>query len=90
VYRVLAMSDQERLISAYRRLWKGRAAAQQASFIQDIRSLAEDELADKMTHPRLRKNRETKFNEIEERIRTSSLPVEDQDILIRFYRSLMI
>jgi hypothetical protein len=84
------MSDQEHLISAYRRLWKGRAAAMRASSIGEIRSLAEDELADKMTHPRLRKNREAKFTEIEERIRSSSLPGEDQDILIRFYRSLML
>jgi hypothetical protein len=84
------MNDQERLISAYRRLWKGRAAAQQASSIPDIRSLAEDELEDRMTHPRLRKSREAKLAEITERIRTSGLPDEDQDLLIRFYRSLII
>ncbi|KZE40218.1 hypothetical protein AV656_02825 [Bhargavaea cecembensis] len=84
------MSDEKSLIGAYRRLWEGRAAAQQASSIPDIRSLAEDELADKMTHPRLRKSREAKFAEITARIRTSGLPDEDQDLLIRFYRSLMI
>ncbi|WP_051059411.1 hypothetical protein [Bhargavaea cecembensis] len=83
------MNDQERLISVYRKLWKGRAAALQASSVPEIRSLAEDELADRLTHPRLRKTREAKFAEIQERIRTSALPDEDQEILIGFYRSLM-
>ncbi|MFC7364955.1 MULTISPECIES: hypothetical protein [Bhargavaea] len=84
------MNDQERLISAYSRLWKGREAAQQASSIQEISSLAEDELADRLTHPRLRKGREAKFTEIKDRIRSSALPDEDQEILICFYRSLML
>lgn len=86
--RVQAMNDQERLVSAYRKLWRGRAAAREASSFQEIRSLAEDELADRLTHPRLRKKHEDKLAEITERIRSSSLGKEDQDLLIRFYRSL--
>lgn len=84
------MSDEKSLIRAYRRLWEGRVAAQQASSVQEIRSLAENELEDRMTHPRVRKNRKDKFDEILERIRSSNLPEEEQDILVRFYQSLML
>lgn len=83
------MNNQERLIAAYRRLWKGREAVQQATTFQEIFSFAENELSDKLTHPRLRKNREAKFAEVMERIRSSDLSVEDQDIMMHFYRSLM-
>ena len=83
------MNDRARLTAAYRRLWQGRAAAREASSFREIRSLAEDELADRMTHPRLRKKREDKLAEIIERIRSSALDEKDQEILIRFYRSLM-
>ncbi len=89
VCRALIMNEQEQLVMAYRKLWPGRAAAQNATSSDEVRKLAEDELSDRLTHPRLRKDRPSKLAEIEKRIRTSSLSDADQDILIRFYQSLM-
>ncbi|SIT80658.1 hypothetical protein [Edaphobacillus lindanitolerans] len=82
------MCDQP-LAEAYRDFWKGRASAM--GILSDdraLRAMAED-LDDLRTHPRLRKPRAEKLEELERRIRTCPLREEQKELLKEAYRSAL-
>ncbi|WP_046173645.1 hypothetical protein [Domibacillus indicus] len=69
------MADWQEL---YQALWKGRT-------FTNIEEAMENELADKLNHPRLRKQPEVKFFEAVRRVRDSSLMDEEKMSLISAY-----
>ncbi len=75
------------LLEAYRRFWKGRSSAERVSAAGELFRRISDDLDDRLTHPRLRKSREDKLRELEERIAGSSLTEEQKEILADAYRS---
>ncbi|MCP3763110.1 hypothetical protein NLX67_12025 [Domibacillus sp. A3M-37] len=62
----------------YETLWKGRT-------FTDVDEAMENELEDKLNHPRLRKKPEVKFFEAVRRVRDSSLSDSDKMTLISAY-----
>ncbi|OMP65688.1 hypothetical protein [Domibacillus epiphyticus] len=67
---------------AYVRLWKGRSIA-------NIEEAMENELLDKMNHPRLRKKVELKFFESVRRVNASELTDAEKLELISAYITCM-
>ncbi|KZB89895.1 hypothetical protein A2U94_19090 [Bacillus sp. VT 712] len=84
------MSD-EQLFSAYQKLWVNRSFSNQdnLSVKEKLSYAIQKDLRDEMTHPRVRKSPEVKYELAVQRINNSSLAHSEQLALIDLYTKLL-
>jgi hypothetical protein len=81
----------EQLFSAYQKLWVNRSFSNQdnLSVKEKLSYAIQKDLRDEMTHPRVRKSPEVKYELAVQRINNSSLAHSEQLALIDLYTKLL-
>ncbi|AQX55295.1 hypothetical protein LZP85_05730 [Priestia flexa] len=85
------MISDEQLFSAYQKLWVNRSFSNQdnLSVKEKLSYAIQKDLRDEMTHPRVRKSPEVKYELAVQRINNSSLAHSEQLALIDLYTKLL-
>lgn len=85
------MISDEQLFSAYQKLWVNRSFSNQdnLSIKEKLSYAIQKDLRDEMTHPRVRKSPEVKYELAVQRINNSSLAHSEQLALIDLYTKLL-
>ncbi|MDT2047437.1 hypothetical protein CHN50_00025 [Priestia aryabhattai] len=85
------MLSDEQLFSAYQKLWINRSFSNQdhLSIKEKLTQAIQKDLQDEMTHPRVRKSPEVKYELAVQRIQNSNLIHSEQLALIDLYTKLL-
>ncbi|MCP1188833.1 hypothetical protein NKR17_07015 [Priestia flexa] len=85
------MISDEQLFSAYQKLWVNRSFSNQdnLSVKEKLSYAIQKDLRDEMTHPRVRKSPEVKYELAVQRINNSNLAHSEQLALIDLYTKLL-
>lgn len=75
-------------IEAYRKIWPKRMAAASIQTEEEMERYIAIELRDELTHPRVRKSKEQKFELALERIHSAPLKPEEKNDLIDVYKKI--
>jgi hypothetical protein len=79
-------TNYEEMLNLYKRIWNNRALKSEGKeAVEILKESILRELKDENSHPRVRKQKETKYFFAMKRITESSLTVSEKYLLIEFY-----